>query len=55
MTKEDTKKQNEYNEEDEKKKVKVLDEGDIDLLKRYGMGPYSENIKKIEEENKELI
>lgn len=55
MAKEDTQKKNEYNEEDEKKNTKTLDEGDINLLKRYGMGPYSENIKKIEEENKELI
>jgi 26S proteasome regulatory subunit T1 len=32
-----------------------LDEGDIDVLKRYGMGPYADNIKKSEEENKNLV
>lgn len=37
------------------KKHKPLDEGDIDVLKRYGMGPYSEPIKKAEEENKKLV
>lgn len=37
------------------KKHKPLDEGDIDVLKRYGMGPYSELIKKTEDENKKLV
>lgn len=32
-----------------------LDEGDISLLKTYGMGPYAESIKSTEEENKSLI
>lgn len=32
-----------------------LDEGDISLLKTYGMGPYAESIKSTEEENKNLI
>lgn len=49
------KKSKEFNELEEKeKKINVLDEGDINLLKRYGMGPYSENIKKLEEEHKTL-
>ena len=39
----------------EKKNPKPLDEGDIDVLKRYGMGPYAEVIKKTEEENKNLV
>ncbi len=33
--------------EDEKKPV-ALDEGDISLLKTYGIGPYTSQIKKIE-------
>ena len=37
------------------KEIKPLDDSDIDLLKRYGMGPYAKLIKKTEEENKELI
>jgi len=43
-------------EEAEKKKdLRPLDEGDIDVLKKYGMGPYAETIKKAEEENKSLV
>lgn len=37
------------------KEIKPLDDSDIDLLKRYGMGPYAKLIKKTEEENKDLI
>ena len=37
---------------EEENKTIPLDESDINLLKRYGMGPYSEKIKKTEEENK---
>lgn len=42
--------------EDEKKDdgpINTLDEGDIALLKTYGLGPYSNSIKKIEKEIKE--
>jgi 26S proteasome regulatory subunit T1 len=39
----------------EKKNPRPLDEGDIDVLKRYGMGPYADQIKKAEEENKNLV
>jgi 26S proteasome regulatory subunit T1 len=38
--------------EEGKSKPKPVDEADIDLLKRYGRGPYSEKIKGIEEEVK---
>jgi 26S proteasome regulatory subunit T1 len=31
-----------------------LDDSDIAVLKRYGMGPYADSIKKAEEENKKL-
>lgn len=47
------------NEQDKKKeedkKHIPLDEGDISLLKVYGMGPYAESIKNAEEENKTLL
>ena len=32
----------------------ALDEDDIKLLKTYGVGPYASNIKKLEEEVKDL-
>ncbi|KAJ3103923.1 26S proteasome regulatory subunit 7 [Phlyctochytrium planicorne] len=32
----------------EQEKIKVLDEGDIALLKTYGQGPYAKELKKIE-------
>lgn len=38
----------------DKDNAKALDETDIDLLKRYGRGPYFEPIKKLEEEVKEF-
>lgn len=43
------------NKPDEKKKYVPLDEGDIEQLKKYGMGPYADPIKKVEEENKGLV
>jgi 26S proteasome regulatory subunit T1 len=43
----------EAKKEDEKDKAKPLDESDISLLKRYGRGPYFEQIKKTEEELKD--
>lgn len=39
--------------EENKDAQKALDETDIDLLKRYGRGPYFEPIKKLEEDVKE--
>ena len=36
-------------EKKEEKKYIPLDEADINLFKAYGMGPYSESIKKLEE------
>lgn len=42
-------------EKKEEKKYIPLDEADINLFKAYGMGPYSESIKKLEEENKEMV
>ncbi|KAI8836881.1 P-loop containing nucleoside triphosphate hydrolase protein [Chytriomyces cf. hyalinus JEL632] len=42
--------------DDEKKeeKIKVLDEGDIALLKTYGQGPYAKELKKIETDIKDV-
>jgi 26S proteasome regulatory subunit T1 len=36
----------------EEKGVKALDSEDINILKRYGMGPYVTKIKNLEDENK---
>eukprot|EP00826_Nyctotherus_ovalis_P063824 TRINITY_DN935_c0_g4_i3.p1 TRINITY_DN935_c0_g4~~TRINITY_DN935_c0_g4_i3.p1 ORF type:complete len:458 (-),score=183.87 TRINITY_DN935_c0_g4_i3:18-1391(-) len=53
-SKEEKKKPNESKGKDkDKENAKALDETDIDLLKRYGRGPYFEPIKKLEEEVKE--
>ncbi|KAJ3071891.1 26S proteasome regulatory subunit 7 [Podochytrium sp. JEL0797] len=38
----------------EEDKIKVLDEGDIALLKTYGQGPYAKELKKIETDIKEV-
>jgi len=38
-----------------KNNTRPLDDNDIALLKRYGMGPYASRIKKSEEENKEFV
>ncbi len=42
-------------ENDPNKNPRPLDEGDIEVLRRYGMGPYAEPIKKCEEENKNMV
>jgi 26S proteasome regulatory subunit T1 len=42
------------NEQNEKKPVKVTDEADIDVFKRYGKGQYSEKIKGLEDEVKNM-
>lgn len=51
----DKKPKNNSTEEEEEKEVKALDEKDINILKRYGMGPYAQKVKKLEEENKEQV
>ncbi|EGF78299.1 hypothetical protein BATDEDRAFT_20446 [Batrachochytrium dendrobatidis JAM81] len=38
----------------EKEKIKVLDEGDIALLKTYGQGPYARELRKIEGDIKDI-
>merc|ERR1711935_1268413 len=43
---------NDYDDEDEENAPPPLDEGDIALLKSYGLGPYSTAIKRLEEEIK---
>ena len=40
---------------DEEKQVQAFDSEDINILKRYRMGPYVSRIKALEEENKGLI
>ncbi|KAI9298094.1 26S protease regulatory subunit 7 [Neoconidiobolus thromboides FSU 785] len=40
--------------EEEEKPFKALDEEDITLLKTYGIGPYAENLKTIDEEIKDV-
>lgn len=40
---------------DKDNKTIPLDENDINLLKKYGLGPYSEKIKQLEEENKNTV
>jgi len=37
---------------EEEKAVKALDSEDINILKRYGMGPYVQKIRNLEDENK---
>jgi 26S proteasome regulatory subunit T1 len=44
----------EEQQKEERKKIKPLDDNDISLIKRYGMGPYATAIKSIEEENTKL-
>ncbi|KAJ3220288.1 26S proteasome regulatory subunit 7 [Dinochytrium kinnereticum] len=39
---------NPIDDDKEQEKIKVLDEGDIALLKTYGQGPYAKELKKIE-------
>lgn len=42
-------------DEDQKKdEIKVLDAGDIQLLKTYGQGPYAGPLKKIEKEIEDI-
>lgn len=40
----------EYDEEEDESAPPALDEGDIALLKTYGLGPYTTSIKNIEKE-----
>ncbi|KAK7834169.1 26s proteasome regulatory subunit 7 [Quercus suber] len=40
--------------DDDEKNPRPLDEDDIALLKTYGLGPYSNSIKKVEKEIKEM-
>lgn len=45
---------NEYDDENEEPMAKVLDEGDIALLKTYGMGPYTRAIQSVEADIKRI-
>ncbi|XP_071152814.1 26S proteasome regulatory subunit 7 isoform X1 [Mytilus edulis] len=46
----DQRKVNENNKDAEDKPIQALDEGDIALLKTYGVGQYSKSIKSVEED-----
>ena len=48
------KKEEENNQKEDKLKKKGSDEDDIDILKKYGRGPYTEKIRNIEDEVKTL-
>ena len=44
-----------HDDKDEKEKdFKTLDEGDIQLLKTYGQGPYSKSLKAVEKDITEI-
>jgi len=45
----------EKTEADSKKNPRPLDEGDIEVLRRYGMGPYADAVKKTEDENRNMV
>jgi 26S proteasome regulatory subunit T1 len=52
MKKEDSKM--DIDDPNKKEKVKVTDEADIDIFKRYGKGPYSEKLKSLEDQVKKM-
>lgn len=39
----------------EEKPVKAMDEEDIQMFKRLGYGPYTQKLKDIETQNKDLV
>lgn len=45
-----TRNKNEYDDKEDDAPVKLLDEGDIALLKTYGLGPYTLALKKTEDD-----
>jgi len=42
-------------ENKDQQQVKAMDETDVQIFKRIGMGPYAQKIKMIEDDNKQLI
>jgi len=42
-------------DEEKEKEIRTLDEGDIALLKTYGQGPYSKQIKQVEDDIQAII
>ncbi len=54
LNKTEEKKEEENPKKEDKLKKTGSDEDDIDILKKYGRGPYTEKIKTIEDEVKEL-
>lgn len=55
MVEEKKDKQDQKAGDDENKQHKALDESDINILKRYGMGPYAQRIRSLEDDNKEQL
>nr|KAJ3417428.1 26S proteasome regulatory subunit 7 [Polyrhizophydium stewartii] len=41
-------------DDEKKEKIKVLDEGDIAILKTYGQGPYARELRKVDADIKEI-
>ena len=54
LKEEEKKKEDENNKKEDKLQKTGADEDDIDILKKYGRGPFTEKIRKIEDEGKEL-
>ena len=48
-------KMEEEKKEEKEKKYIPLDESEINLFKAYGLGPYADSIKKLEEDNRDMV
>ncbi|XP_013790355.2 26S proteasome regulatory subunit 7-like [Limulus polyphemus] len=51
----DMRKTKKDDKEEEEKEIKVLDEGDIALLKSYGAGQYSKAVKQVEDDTQAIL
>ncbi|VDL68133.1 unnamed protein product [Nippostrongylus brasiliensis] len=51
----DMRKQKKDVDAEEDKPFQALDEGDIAVLKRYGQGPYAEQLKQLETDIEECV
>jgi 26S proteasome regulatory subunit T1 len=43
------------NKKEEEEAVKAMDETDVKIFKKFGLGPYALKIKQVEDENKKLV
>ena len=48
-------KDNKGDKEEKEADVKAMDETDVKIFKKFGMGPYAQKIRDVEDENKKLI